>query len=474
MMDQLTFIFGCGAKGRPAEEAAKHSTRSFVRSERSLAPYEEPRGATGHLLTAWEAYTSFGLDVLEEAVEYGSAVLRETSTATADALRERREHIGLTPRSVGRAARVSQRDVETAESTPHLLSIQMLERIAIALGLDERFLAFKRHPGGEDNLAYRLRTLQKQQTGSSEAISAGTALLFAEAASIIRVQYRLQEWLKLRSEAQKFDPDDNYGSSMNPAWRVGYNLAEDARAKLHLEHSPISSMRKLVEERLGIPVIQAQLPERFAGATVMTNSDEGGEVRGVVLNTVGENQNVWIRRSTLAHELGHLLYDPDAQLQNLRVDSYDDSQRDPQADSTDYVEQRANAFAIAFLAPNEAVRQLVPTPVFEESVSEVMHTFGISHTAARYHINNCYYREFDVPQRVITTRPSDEQTAAENFTTDYFPLQDTPIQRRGRFAGLVAMAYQERFISAHTGALYLNCKVEQLSENAGFLQSLYQ
>ena len=149
MMDQLTFIFGCGAKGRPAEEAAKHSTRSFVRSERSLAPYEEPRGATGHLLTAWEAYTSFGLDVLEEAVEYGSAVLRETSTATADALRERREHIGLTPRSVGRAARVSQKDVETAESTPHLLSIQMLERIAIALGLDERFLAFKRHPGGE-------------------------------------------------------------------------------------------------------------------------------------------------------------------------------------------------------------------------------------------------------------------------------------------------------------------------------------
>ena len=55
----------------------------------------------------------------------------------------------------------------------------------------------------------------------------------------------------------------------------------------------------------------------------------------------------------------------------------------------------------------------------------------------------------------------------------YFPLLDTPEQRRGRFAGLVATAYQENFISAHTGALYLNCTVDDFRENAGLLRSLY-
>ena len=205
----------------------------------------------------------------------------------------------------------------------------------------------------------------------------------------------------------------------------------------------------------------------------MTTNDDGDEVRGVVLNTLGDNSNVWIRRATLAHELGHLLYDPDGELQSVRVDSYDDSQKDAEAHSTDYVEQRANAFAIAFLAPNEAVRQLAPTPVFEEAVSNVMYTFGISHTAARYHIANCHYRNFNVPHGILDTRPSDEHTAAENFTVDYFPLYDTPEQRRGRFAGMVATAYQRKFISAHTGALYLNCAVDDFRENADLLKSLY-
>ena len=39
----------------------------------------------------------------------------------------------------------------------------------------------------------------------------------------------------------------------NPAWKIGYNLAENARMTLKIGQSPISSMRELVEKRLGIP-----------------------------------------------------------------------------------------------------------------------------------------------------------------------------------------------------------------------------
>ena len=473
MMDLMTYIFGPGAESLSPKEAARRSTISFVRSEGGLAEYKESRNPTGHRLTAWEAYTTFGLDVIEEALEYSSAILKDTATATSDALRERRKELGLFHGSVEDATGVSQEDVETAESTAHEVPIQKLERLAFFLGLDERFLAFKRNPGGDSQPAYRPRTLQTDPPSRSEAITPETVLLFAEAASIIRTQHRLQNWLGLPMGIAEFALVDNYGSPGEPAWRVGYDLAERDRNTLHLGNAPIFSMRELVEERLGIPVIQARLPDHIAGATVMTPADEGGEARGVVLNTVGENENVWIRRSTLAHELGHLLYDPELQLQNLSIYSYQDTHSDSQEyDSVDYVEQRANAFAIAFLAPNDAVRQAAPTPVTEDGVANVMHSFGISQTAARYHINNCHYPRPYVPNTVIRTQPSDEQAAAENGNIDNFPLCDTPIQRRGRFAGLVATAYLEKLISAHTGALYLNCAVDDFQENAADLKLL--
>ena len=476
MMDRLTFIFGLGSGGRTVEDAASRSTRSFVRSEAELGIYDESRNPTGHVLTAWEAFTSFGLDVLEEAVEHGSAILKRTKNSTGDALRQRREDLGLDHRSVGRAAQIPEADVKTAEFFPSPVPLGSLERLAFTLGLDERLLAFKVNPGGDAKLAYRLRTLVNEQVRSAGAISRGTALLFAEAASIIRVQYRLQEWLRLQGDRDRFNPHDDYGSAMNPAWKIGYNLAENARMTLKIGQSPISSMRELVEKRLGIPVIQAQLPNAIAGATIMTTDEGGKEARGVVLNTVGENENVWIRRATLAHELGHLLYDPDVKLANVRVDSYHDSGKNPETEmmETDFAEQRANAFAIAFLAPNGAVRRSAPTPVSEESVSNVMQTFGISHTAARYHISNSYYRRFAVPPRVFDSTPSDEQKAAENFAVDYFPLSDTPEQRRGRFSGLVTACYERGLISEDTAALYLRCSAQDFQDNLKLLRTLYE
>ena len=476
MMSQEVFIFSPEASGLPFDRAARRSGKKYARGEAELGVYEEFRSPTGHILTAWEAYTTFGPDVLEEAKEWGSAILRSSPNATRDALRKRRESLELSQESVARAARATVSEVKAAETTQHSVSIQNLERIAFALGLDERFLAFRPDAGGDSDLAYRLRKLQSPAwapVGAPREISAGTALLFAEAASIIRVQRRLQAWLRIPA-ATGFQPNADYGDYQNPAWRSGYNLAYQTRKILGLGESPIYSMRELVEKRLGIPVIQARLPETIAGATVMTTDENGDAARGVVLNTVGANQNVSIRRATLAHELGHLLYDPDDRLDRVRVDSYQDSQIDAEDDAPDYVEQRANAFAIAFLAPNDAVRLDTLTPISEESVARVMDKFGISHTAARYHISNCHYRNFDVPETVANSMPSDEWMAAEDFALDYFPLMDaTPYQRRGRFAGVVAASYEEGLITEDTAALYLGCEKQDIRKRASDLRSLY-
>ena len=473
-MGDLVQVFGAGVGGLSVEVAARESKRLFVRSEGQLAVFEEWRNPIGHVLTAWEAFTAYGLDVLDEAVEHGSAILRRTPNSTGNALKRRREDLGLSCRSVGRATKLPESDVRAAESSPSQLALSKLERVAFSLGLDERLLAFSKDSGGDDRLAYRLRTLLRERA-SPRTISERTALLFSEAASIIRVQLRLQKWLGLQVERDGFEPHGDYGSPSQPAWRIGYNLAEDARNTLRLGQNPIPSMRELVEQRMGIPVIQTALPARIAGATIMTVDEEGREARGVVLNTVGENTNVWIRRATLAHELGHLLYDPDESLENVRVDSYIESQKDPESGPlTDFVEQRANAFAIAFLAPNAAVRESAPTPVSEEAVSSVMHKFGISHTAARYHISNSHYRQYEIPSGVVNSAPSDEQKAAENFTVDYFPIPDTPYQRRGRFAGLVTESYARGTISKDTAALYLRCSTGDLLQNVEHLRDLYE
>ena len=49
--------------------------------------YEESRNPTGHVLTAWEAFNAYGVGVLEEAVEYGAAILKRTKDSTSSALR---------------------------------------------------------------------------------------------------------------------------------------------------------------------------------------------------------------------------------------------------------------------------------------------------------------------------------------------------------------------------------------------------
>jgi Zn-dependent peptidase ImmA (M78 family) len=472
-MKDLTFVFGPGMQDLPEKEAARNSSRVFVRSEGQLGICEESRKPTGHKLTAWEAYSAYGVDVLQEAVEYGSAILKRTRNSTVNALKYRRNSIGLSDVAVENAANVPKGTVEVAEDSPHQIPFEHLTRIAFALGLDERLLAFNIRSGGDSNLAVRLRTLVAEPTSSVGRISQKIALLFAEASSIARTQLRLQEWLQLSRGSDKFQPYSDYGSPQLPAWRIGYNLAHNARSQLQLGNDPISSMRHLTEEQLGIPVIQARLPARIAGATVMTMDERGREARGIVLNTIGANANVWIRRITLAHELGHLLYDPEANLQNVRIDSYLDNQMDPEVQGQDFVEQRANAFAIAFLAPTDAVRKLAPTPVTEESVERVMSTFGISHTSARYHINNCHYRQYSVPSKTINVSQTDEQTAAENFTIDYFPISKTPEQRRGRFAGLVVACYKKGIISSDTAALYLACSTEDFQKSYETLLSIY-
>lgn len=450
------------------------SPLKFVRGKGQLALYREEWNQTGHLLTASEALAAYGREILQEAEEYGSAVILRHPRVIEKTLRSRRHDLGLSCRAVARSSGVSEHQVVQAEDNAAFVSVGDLEKIAFSLGLDERLLAVDEHAGGDPSLAVRLKTMQAESPGLAlETFSEKTVTIFAEAASIIRVQIRLQRWLNLTPRVEEFATSNDYGSPNNPAWKIGYRLAAVVRGQLGLEDLPIRSMRDLVEGVLGIPVVQARLPAHVAGATVATSVRNGGETRGIVLNTQGSNQNVWVRRATLAHEVAHLLFDSEHHLQKVLVDSYEVGNEDPETGWANYIEQRANAFAIAFLAPPEAIRQMISVPVSQEAVGTIMTTFGISHTAARYHIGNALYRNYDVPDEIHGVGPSDDQKALEDYTLDYFQPETTPIQRRGKFAGVVAQAFEGDLISRETAAEYLNCSVDDFLEYKDVIRSLF-
>ena len=105
----------------------------------------------------------------------------------------------------------------------------------------------------------------------------------------------------------------------------------------------------------------------------------------------------------------------------MRVTYCEDLRADPQSRAADRVGQRAGAFASAFLGP------------LDES--------------------------------------ADDSLATEDFSLDYFPIPQTPDQRRGRFAGIVAAACGEGLITDHTAALYLGCDREIVGERIADLRS---
>jgi len=457
--DELDDVFGEGI-GTSPEARARESTRQFVRSIDQLA--EDSEQARGRRLSAAEALEVFGWETLQEVAAEGAARLAASRSAVGDALRDRREQLGLDARQVARACSLPVEVVDAAEASMRL-PLRDYERIGRELGLDERLLSLRPEPSGNDQVAVRLRTI-----GRERAYMSPTAVLsLAEAAWVGMVQVRLEDQLGLRVNPG-IDQNPSYGTPTYPAFEWGYFLARQLRQHLGLGQHPITSLRELAEVRLGIPVIQSELGRYVAGATVQV-----GDRRAVVINLEGRNRHVFVRRATLAHELGHLLYDPARRLQDLRVDDF--AELDRQAEQVrDPVEQRANAFAIELIAPQQAAVQAFDSED-DNPLGCVMDRFGISYTAARYQIWNGKQRSLSLDSLRSDNRPPSERwEAAERYTVDYHPLRCVRVSRAGRFSALVARAAEEGLVSWDTAAEWLESTADEVRSAASAIRGLYR
>lgn len=459
----LDAVFGPG-DGQSAEQRAAHSTQRFVRGLDQLS-FDEAPEATGRRLTAREALDAYGYDRLCEVALEGSALLVDDPRSVGRTLKERREQLGLPLRSLASKTGLTTEVIEALEASKRR-PIREYEALAAVLGLDERLISSRTHRSGNDRLVVRLRRLADDR----DALQPAGVVALAEAAWVAMTQLRLEDTLGVERTARSFESSSDYGGPWRPAFEVGYDLADGFRARLGLGDAPIESMRDLVERQLAIPVVQAALGERIAGATV--RADNGR--RAIVLNIQGKNADASVRRSTLAHELCHLLFDPDQHLLDLRVDEY--AELDARADQrTDRVEQRANAFAVQLLAPQRAAVDLYGS-ASSEGLRRVLDRFGISFTAGRYQVWNGLGR--NVPLDSITARnrrPEEDWDGRETYTLAYHPigsLVEHPA-RAGRFSAVVVAAAERGVITWDTAASWLLCDENEIRASVGDMHGLF-
>lgn len=449
-------VFGHESVGDSVEERARTSNREFVRSQVQIALANDR--ATGRKLSAREALDNFGPNILLELSHKNAVPLILKEGEPGKTIRSRRGEMSL---SVEELARVAEVDVEKLiqfENGCSTLPFRDIERLSRSLVLDESVIGYQPGSGGDPQLSVRFKEFFRGAGDGKGFLSSALILRLSEAAWIVKKQLSLQSKLgahqldAIRELGIKPSNDYKY-----PAYKKGYSLAAETRRLLGLnEVEPIHSLSELVEKKLCIPVVQSDFSKRFAGATVAP-SDTG---RGIILNTNGLNSNVWVRRTTLAHELGHLLWDPDHRLNKLVVDEYDDFNRpaDSHGSSHDEVESRANAFAAEFLAPSDGVKEVFKAHTKpEEGIRAVMEHFGVGFITARWQVINSKLLCVDDKISTLDWSHSDDWVVNEEAFLSYSPVASIPESRRGRFAEIVITCAKEKIISDDSAAFCLSC-----------------
>lgn len=210
---------------------------------------------------------------------------------------------------------------------------------------------------------------------------------------------------------------------------IGAKRARETRAALGLGAGEPLDVLAVVEQRAGLPVIVASLPDEIAGGCF-----RAGE-RAVLW--VNGDQPLVRGRFTLAHELGHVMCGHELGMNVHAVSVLAGETRDAR-------EVQANAFAAELLAPRAGVEAMVDGEPGLEAVVDIAARFGISTLAALYRLGT-----LRLSSRVERLRGELEQGLTVHF--DRAPFDDT----LARIAELprLSPALQGSRLAAMPGAL---------------------
>lgn len=200
---------------------------------------------------------------------------------------------------------------------------------------------------------------------------------------------RLRHLLKkspLAVQAGKFETREASSDTPEAPARDGYHLAREVRRWLRDASGPLGDLRNLIEERFGVAVVVRHL----ASSKVTGVSIRSGAAATIILGAGDPRRaaNPLLARVILAHELCHILFDPEKGGLQIVIDADLDRK-------TNAAEQRARAFAAELLLPLEGLTALLgPTLRLLDQekaaaiVAKARSHFGTPHEIAANHLCN--------------------------------------------------------------------------------------
>jgi hypothetical protein len=162
-------------------------------------------------------------------------------------------------------------------------------------------------------------------------------------------------------------------STNQPDFLQGYQLARLVREKMGLGHDPIQSFPHLLQE-LDISCDKSVKSSLFRVAVCAA---PGKRAHFVQSTTEVRMRYQFSSRFAIASALGRLLWQARVPGQELICGAQGSHARLSQS-------RRANAFAAEFLLPSSAIDSAITS----DELYELMETFGISSSAARWHVSN--------------------------------------------------------------------------------------
>lgn len=228
--------------------------------------------------------------------------------------------------------------------------------------------------------------------------------------------------------------------------------AAQFRRDHHLGEQPLGDLVTVIEQATGIDVAVLDAGPDEHGLTMRD------PVRRTVFIGVARTRNPMRQRSTLAHELGHVLFEDWAD-----SDAGDWSDRDP-------AEIRADAFARHLLIPVEGLHDFIGQrpAVAEPGLSAVVQRFLVSPQLAAIALREAGYIDEATKREWMTLR-TPQLAARFGWTDQYQALQASSGRRRApqRLLARAIAGYVEGVLPAQAIATLRGISVEALMDEFG-------
>ena len=338
----------------------------------------------GRVLSSYEAYSRYGIEVFDEIYEYNTYLITKNYDEPASTFKDIRLDLGYSVQELSELTGLTIDIINSIENPRIKNSIDKLEHLSVFLGIDDKTIS-KEINYHHNRFALRLKALSNSELTNLREIKA----ILCKSSSIMNSIQYLYDSLYNKNDQKRclFMYNNDYNDNNKYAYDYGYKLANEFRKKLNIT-GPIFDLTDLVRSVLKIPLLIIDLPPEISAITLSTDSN----IRGILIN---KKKNIISSfRNSLAHELCHVLYDGPKYMKSINYEKEtinNDSE-------LDFIEKRANAFAVELLTPVEEIKYQLN----DHNINELAEKYGVGPLSLILHIRNRLHIDVDQSTMDIT------------------------------------------------------------------------